>query len=297
MVDKPLTLKWKVDHWQGVFPAMASLCEILIEPCEKRLAQQLLNRAADTTQDIESKFSRYRRDNLCSQINRSNGEPVAIDDETFRLFQFADTCFQISDGMFDITSGVLRKVWTFDGGDQVPSKEQIEQLLPFIGWNKVEFDENQVCIPIGMEVDFGGIGKEYAVDKVANQMREMAKNTSVLVNFGGDLAISQPKSSSKPWLIGFERPISNESQKSINLVQGGLATSGDANRYLLKNGVRYSHIISPKTGWPIEQAPSQVTVAGSNCIQAGLISTIAMLHGKEAKSFLQAQQVPFWIIE
>ncbi len=297
MVDKQLTLNWKVDHWHGVFPAMASLCEILIEPCEKKLAQQLLSCAAGTTHDIESKFSRYKRDNLCSQINCSNGEPVAIDDETFRLLQFADTCFQISDGMFDITSGVLRKVWTFDGGDQIPSKEQIDQLLPFIGWDKVKFDENQVCIPIGMEVDFGGIGKEYAVDKVANQMREMATNTSVLVNFGGDLAISQPKSSSKPWLIGFERPIGDDSQKSINLVQGGLATSGDTNRYLLKNGVRYSHIVSPKTGWPIEQAPAQVTVAGSNCIQAGLISTIAMLHGKEARSFLQAQQVPFWIIE
>lgn len=297
MVDKPLTLNWKVDHWQGVFPAMASLCEILIEPCEKKFAQQLLNSAVDITHDIESKFSRYKRDNLCSQINRSNGKPVAIDDETFRLLQFADTCFQISDGMFDITSGVLRKVWMFDGGDQIPSKEQIEQLLPFIGWDKVKFDENQVCIPIGMEVDFGGIGKEYAVDKVANQMRNMATNTSVLVNFGGDLAISRPKSSSEPWLIGFERPIGDDNQKSINLVQGGLATSGDANRYLLKNGVRYSHIVSPKTGWPIEQAPAQVTVAGSNCIQAGLISTIAMLHGKEAKSFLQAQQVPFWIIE
>lgn len=297
MVTDGVVLDWKGDHWRGSFPAMASTCEILLEPCEKDIAAQLLKSAATITRGIETKFSRYRDGNLCAQLNRSNGKAVAIDEETFRLFQFADTCYQVSEGMFDITSGVLRKAWQFDGSDKIPTKNQVTQLLPFIGWDKIRFDEKQAFIPKGMEVDFGGIGKEYAVDKVAAEMKLLAAEISVLINFGGDLAISRPKLSSKPWLVGFERPLNNDDHKAINLVKGGLATSGDANRYLLKNGVRYSHILNPKTGYPVEHAPKQVTVGGSNCIQAGLISTIAMLQGGEARAFLEAQGIPFWLIE
>ncbi|MGF1757074.1 FAD:protein FMN transferase [Photobacterium sagamiensis] len=288
-------LERKNGHWHGTFTAMASLCEVLIEPCEYSFAKELLDCAQQITADIETKFSRYRSDNLCYQINHSNGKPVSIDPETFSLLSFADTCFEISGGLFDLTSGVLRNAWKFDGSDNVPSQQQIDRLLPNIGWEKISFDANTIIVPGGMEIDFGGIGKEYAVDRVATELARLAPALSVLVNFGGDLAVSKPKVSGESWSVGFESTKGSAKRGFLILRQGGLATSGDAHRYLLKDNIRYSHILNPRTGWPVSGGPAQVTVAGSNCVQAGILSTIAMLHGNNAKAFLDMQEVRYWI--
>ncbi len=81
----------------------------------------------------------------------------------------------------------------------------------------------------------------------------------------------------------------------IQLERGALTTSGDARRYLLKGGMRYGHVLNPKTGWPVEGAPASVTVAGNNCTEAGILSTLAILHGRDAESFLDEQDVKYWI--
>ena len=287
----------QANHWQGSFSAMASPCELLLESCSQQQAEALFAQAVATTKRIEQKFSRYRDASVCQQINTSQGESVDIDDETFQLLSFADTCYQLSDGLFDITSGVLRKIWRFDGSDRLPTQQQIDQLLPFIGWHKVAFDNSSITLPAGMEIDLGGIGKEYAVDKVAAEMAAMAPNLSVLVNFGGDLAVSVPKSAGESWKVGFELPAGDSNSNMIEIKAGGLATSGDTHRFLVKNGVRYAHILNPKTGWPARNAPAQITVAGTSCVQAGIISTIAMLQGANAKAFLKQQDVPFWLVD
>ena len=83
--------------------------------------------------------------------------------------------------------------------------------------------------------------------------------------------------------------------RRINLTSGGLATSGDSRRFLIKDGVRYSHILDPTTGWPIPGAPGSLTVAAGSCVEAGMMATLAMLQGPEARPFLEAQGVQFWI--
>lgn len=291
----PFTVFQKDDHVCGRFTAMASPCEILFDCCKKTNVLALMSMAYAETKRIEQKFSRYIQGNCLSNINNSNARPVAIDDETFQLLNFANTCFQISDGMFDITSGVLRKAWRFDGSSNIPSKEQVEYLMPFIGWQKVVFNEQAVSLPKGLEIDLGGIGKEYAVNKVTQLLANQLPDTSILVNFGGDIQVSQARKDKPYWQIGIESPQALQTQSAIvNIAQGGLATSGDANRFLLKNGVRYSHILNPKTGFPIESAPRSVTVASEQCVQAGLLATLALLQGNNAESFLQEQKVLHW---
>lgn len=299
MDQLPLSLTWAGDHWLGAFPAMASPCQLLIEPCSQQQAQGLLHAAYQIATELENKYSRYKQGNLCYQINHSRGRPVAIDDETYRLFTFAEICYQLSDGMFDITSGVLRKAWHFDTSDNLPEAEKIKKLLPHIGWKKITVTQGSVTVPDGMEVDFGGIVKEYAADKVAARLAVVAPALSVLVNFGGDLALSRERQNGAGWQVGLElkQNVDQARPQVIELTQGGLATSGDANRYLLKDGIRYSHILNPKTGWPVAQAPAQVTVAGVNCVQAGMLSTMALLHGAGAKAFLDQQGVSYWIID
>lgn len=259
------------------------------------MAEDLTSLAQAEARRIEHKFSRYRSDNLMHKINNAQGQPITIDQETYRLLTFADTCYQLSDGMFDLTSGVLRKAWQFDGSDRIPSTKTISQLLPLIGWPKIKFDVNTLVLPQGMELDFGGIGKEYAVDCVAKRCLSIAANTSVVVNFGGDIQVTQARKNQQHWHIGIESLADEKAAiKILKIKSGGLATSGDARRFLLKNGKRYSHILNPVTGYPIEAAPRSITVAATHCVQAGLLATLALLQGPAAEQFLQSQNVQFW---
>jgi thiamine biosynthesis lipoprotein len=287
----------KGDHICGRFSAMASPCELLIDTQDQTVAKQLMNLAHRETRRIEQKFSRYLPDNLMSRINQSNGRSVAIDDETYRLLEFANTCFQLSDGMFDITSGVLRRAWKFDGSDKLPDDEKVTELLSLIGWKSVTYKQDSITLPAGFELDFGGIGKEYAVDAVAKICAQVQPNVSVLVNFGGDIQVTQARKNNSSWQIGIEDPNSdNNALKVLKIKVGGLATSGDARRFLLKDGIRYSHILNPKTGYPITNAARSITTASSHCIQAGLMATLALLQGPDAEAFLDAQNVKYWCV-
>lgn len=279
---------------------MASPCDLLIEAAPEvsdLQLQALADIAFGEARRIEQKFSRYREDNLCFAINHSNGKPVAIDEECYRLLEFANECYTASEGLFDLTSGVLRKVWRFDGGNQIPRQKQIDELLSKIGWQKVDYTNEYLCMPEGMEIDFGGIGKEYAVSRVAQLCSENQGDLSIVVNFGGDIQITRPRHNNQLWTIGIENPdIENRAQGILKIVSGALATSGDARRFLLHNGRRYGHILNPRTGWPVINGPRSVTVAAQHCVQAGCLATMALLQGKYAEDFLKAQNVKYWCV-
>ena len=121
----------------GRFTAMACPCEILIETQDKKHASQITNIAYKEAKRIEKKFSRYRNDNIIFAINHSNGKDISVDEETALMLHFAEQCYELSEGKFDITSGILRQAWSFNGSDNIPSKENIESILPNIGWNKI----------------------------------------------------------------------------------------------------------------------------------------------------------------
>jgi len=274
--------------------AMASPCDVLMEVEDELLAQEILNAVADEAWRIEDKFSRYKKDNIIFKINRSHGETVTVDDETSRLLDFANELFEISEGLFDVTSGVLRQVWTFDGSDNLPTKKQVKKIVKNIGWQKVFREKTTVALPSDMEIDLGGIGKEYAVDRCVQIARQKTEQ-SVLINFGGDLAMTTARKDKAYWSVGRLVTGSDEARGIFQLYSGAIATSGDANRYLLKNGVRYSHILNPLTGWPVINAPHTVSVAAPTCVEAGMMSTLAMLQGSEAEAFLKLQEVDYWV--
>jgi thiamine biosynthesis lipoprotein len=278
------------------FDAMASPCEVIIETSDPALAKQLGEQVSTEVWRIEDKYSRYNSDSLCSQINQSQGKPIAIDDETFALLNFADTCYQLSDGIFDITSGVLRKVWCFDCSDNIPTSLAVKKAMENVGWHKIKYDNRQVTLPINMEIDFGGIGKEYAVDR-AIVLINLLTQQPVLVNLGGDLATNSSRKNGQPWQVGVEHPgFVDKKTIVVSLFKGALATSGDAKRFLEKNGQRYSHILNAKTGWPIEHAPRSMTVSAPQCIQAGILATLAQMQGKNAEQFLTEQDIKHWAI-
>jgi thiamine biosynthesis lipoprotein len=245
---------------------------------------------------VEKKFSRYRHDSVTAWIHDHRGTEITLDEETAALIDFARQCHELSDGLFDITSGVLRGAWKFDGSDRVPDASRIEALLPLVGFDKLEWQSPRLRLPAGMELDFGGIGKEYAVDR-AYEILAAELAAPFLINFGGDLRANRPPPNG-PWQVGIERPDTDrQAGMLLDLAHGALATSGDSRRYLSKDGKRYGHILDPRTGWPVQDAPRSVTVAASSCTEAGLLSTLALLHGADARAFLEAEGAKYWLVD
>lgn len=202
----------------------------------------------------------------------------------------------MSDGAFDITSGVLRKAWRFDGSANIPVKADVDKLLKFVGWKKVSYNSNSLLMKKGMEIDFGGIGKEYAVDRTVLLLSQKTK-APFLVNYGGDLAVHGIRENNEAWQVGIEHPSFQASKPPmVTLKSGAIATSGDANRFLLKDNHRYSHILNVKTGWPVEQPPHSMTVAAPQCIQAGFLATLSLLQGANAEKFLKDQDILYWSV-
>lgn len=279
----------------GRFDAMASPCEILIESDDRDEAARLTRIAADEAWRIEDKFSRYRPGNIVARINASRAEAVEVDEETAALLDFAATLHALSNGRFDITSGALREVWTFDGGDGLPDPQAVRNVLLRVGWEKATWRRPFFTVQAGMQIDLGGIGKEYAVDRVAGMLRDAAI-CSAVVNFGGDLAVTRAPRERRAWRVGIEPVYAHEGRGDtvLEIQTGALATSGDARRYLVKDGIRYSHILDPRNGWPVEGAPRSVTVAADTCTQAGMLSTLAMLEGYNAEAFLDGEGVKYW---
>lgn len=294
-MDFQLQLTQLDSYSRVLFPAMASPCELLLDTTDLEVVLYLGRVAQAETKRIEQKFSRYRDDNPMHRINSSNGEAVEVDAETADLLDFADELYRLSEGRFDITSGLLRKVWTFNGSANLPEKSTVAKLLPNIGWDKVSWQRPLLELPAGMEIDLGGIGKEYAVDKVFGMLREQFGG-ALLVNFGGDLRAHGPRADGSPWQVGIEEIQGDGGPSCIELSEGALATSGDSKRFLLKDGVRYSHILDPRSGWPVENAPHAVTVYAPTCVQAGVFSSLAQMMGRGAEEFLEAQGVRFWCV-
>jgi len=292
-----LSLKRVEDYFIGRFTAMAGPCEILVDTDSPPRGERALELARREARRIERKFSRYLPDSEVGRINGSQGQPVRVDEETAHLLDYAATCYEVSEGLFDITSGVLRRAWRFDGSDRVPAEAIVADLLQYVGWGRVAWGDRTLTMPAGMEIDLGGIGKEYAVDRAASLIAAEIPDAFV-VNFGGDLYASRARRGNRPWNIGVDDPerTGDATIARIPLSQGGLATSGDARRYILYRGKRLGHILNPKTGWPIDGAPRSVTVIAPTCVEAGTLSTLAYLQGPGARQFLEAEGAQFRLV-
>ena len=285
----PLTLQ------RFTFRAMAAENEIQIH-AEARSADAAARAAVEEVKRIEAKYSRYRHDSLLSRINaRAGAGPTDIDEETQQLLAFADACYRQSGGCFDATSGVLRRVWRFNEGPAgIPTDEALAAVLPLIGWERVVLGDGTVRLPLrGMELDFGGFGKEYAVDRAALRLRDCGVESG-MVNLAGDLAILAPQPGGVPWRVGIRHPRNPDAIiASLPIYSGAIATSGDYERFIEADGVRHCHVLDPRTGRSARGFQS-VTVHASSCVLAGSASTIAMLKGAtEGRAWLESLGLPY----
>ena len=282
---------------QARFQALGGPNEILIYHHDDNLARQALSSSIAEVRRIEMKYSRYRSNSVLSQINADAGiQPTPIDTETAKLLAFADEAYRESDRLFDITSGILRQAWNFKER-RVPEQSELDPLLELISWEQVRFNESKVFLPREkMELDFGGFGKEYAVDRVAGLLKSQGIE-SALINFAGDVATIGKHPEGRPWTTGVVHPRDpGRCLKQIPLVDKSIATSGDYERFFEVDGKRYGHLLNPKTGWPVQELQS-VTVLHESCLLAGVSATIAMLKGEtEGTSYLKEFGADFLMV-
>jgi thiamine biosynthesis lipoprotein len=281
------------------FRGMGSPCEVRLHGEDEAQTRAILEAAQAEVLRLEAKYSRYRDDSLATRINRSAGDAagVEVDAETARLLDYAESCWRQSEGGFDATSGILRRAWSFKAG-RVPAQAEIDALLPLIGWDKLRWRAPRLVIPEpGMELDFGGFVKEYAADRVAELCRRRGARHG-LVDLGGDLAIVGPHPDGTPWRVGIRDPrAARRALGTLPVGWGGIATSGDYERGMTVAGVRYGHILDPRTGWPV-RGLAAVTVVAPHCLVAGTLTTMAMLRGEAGGAWLDASGAHcLWVTE
>jgi len=274
---------------------MGTRCEICFFGGE---ADAAIEAAVAEVYRIERKYSRYLPASDLSHLNRIGavGGSIEVDQETAVLLDYAGRCNALSDGLFDVTAGVLRRVWNFRS-QEPPDLQLLAETLPLIGWRKLVWSNPVLSFPRpGMELDFGGLAKEYAVDRAVAVCRDHGV-AAALVDLGGDIGIVGPQPDGTPWQIGIRDP--SAPQRSFAIValsQGAVASSGDYERYIVLDGRRYSHILDPRTGWPLAET-SAVSVASERCLAAGSFSTIAMLKGANGSAWLERLGVAYAVVE
>jgi len=267
------------------FNALGGLNELQLWSGSEEQAEQHFSALVAEVRRIERLWSRYLGDSILSKINSSAGSDrrIEVDSETAEIIDYGALLFRESAKRFDLTSGVLRRIWNFRTEQlptQVPTSAQISETLSMIGWHRVEWQRPWIRLPIsGMELDLGGIGKEYAVDRCAGLALERGIIAG-LINLGGDVRVFGQQPNGLPWQVGIVDPRDQSKVlATVLLKSGSLATSGDYQRFFIRDGVRYCHIMNAQTGRPVTGFQS-VSVLSQSCLIAGSATSLAMLFGE-----------------
>jgi thiamine biosynthesis lipoprotein len=237
---------------------------------------------------LNALMSTWIDDSPLSQLNREAGEGwVETDAEIYRLLELSGQYSERTGGAFDVTAGPLGRLWGFFGkqGESPPSQEEIDDTLRIVGYRRLRLDPERKAVRFrrtGMEIDFGGIAKGYAVDRAVFELKKLGVG-SALVNLGGNIsAIGLPEGRSS-WSIAVRDPRSKIALIGTLQIDGreeswGIASSGQYERYYEFEGVRYGHIMDPRTGWPV-QGMLGVTIFANRAMRADILSTCVYVLG------------------
>lgn len=265
---------------------MGTLCEIRVYDRDKTKAELAINHAFEEMQRVDRLLSNYDASTELSQMNAQAARtPFVVSTELYNFLQECARFHHVTEGAFDPTVGPLVRAWGyFSGRPHVPSQNEIKSTLSRIGFDKVRFDfkEHSVYFPVtGMEIDPGGIGKGYAVDRAAGILREHGV-TSALINSGSStfLALGYPPGQ-ESWWVGIKDNSNFDSAVAfVPLKDNSLSTSGNSERFTQSGRRRFGHIFDPRTGKPVEGV-SQVSVIAPTAIESDALTKAAFILPRE----------------
>jgi thiamine biosynthesis lipoprotein len=268
--------------YQLAFQAMNTHCRVNFATADAALAQAFQQEVLAWVAGFEARYSRFLPDSLISRINAAAGKHwVEIDPETEALFQLCQEMIFLTRGTFDPTALPLLKLWNWKSRpSEVPDAAAVRRVMELVGWRKVARRPGGIFLPVAeMGLDLGGIGKEYAVDRVLTLALSRGI-TNVLVDFGQDVRVHGEPPERGAWHIGLEDPSSpGKCWTGVAVNNHAVATSGDYVRHFQHGGRRYGHILDPRDGYPVNNGCLAVSVIAPYCTLAGILSTSLFILG------------------
>lgn len=266
------------------FQALGTSNEILFAAPSRARAAAFREEALRWLCGFEARFSFFLEGSFVSRINAvAGGDWTATDADADELLALCDWYHWKTEGVFDPTAGPLLDLWRRAGAaGRMPAPGDVQAALALTGWRRVERERGRARLPVrGMRIDLGGIGKEYAADRLCAEARERGI-ADVLVNLGNDLRVSGSPPEGGAWRIGLEHPERpGATWSSVAVDEGGFCCSGDYLRFVMIGGVRCGHIVDPRTGYPARAGCRAAWVAAPSCTEAGVLSTAAVVVGAE----------------
>lgn len=249
--------------------------------------EEILNKVFNKVKELESTLSINENGTLVDKINEEAGiNPVKVDEDTYTVVKKGIEYSKLSNGLFDISVGPIVKLWSIGLPEaKVPTQEEIHERLPLIGYNDIELNDTDKTIYLkrkGMIIDLGGIAKGYTADVISDILTEEGVN-SAIINLGGNIFAHGKKPNGDEWKIGIQDPFSERGGIIGTLVTSNksIVTSGIYERYIEKDGVKYHHILSPKTGYPYDNEVAGITIASDKSTDGDALSTSVFAMGVE----------------
>ena len=272
------------DYRRWTFHAMGTTNEVVYAAVSGERARAFEAAASRWITEFEATFSKFRGDSLISRINQEAGRSeVETTPDADELFALYDWFHWQTGGLLDPTTGPLMDLWDYHREHPTPpSEDAIHAALPLVGWRKIQRQPGRIFLPEkGMRLDLGGLGKEYAVDRVHKIARD-AGLEHVAVSLGRDIRVSGAPPEGGRWKIGLENPFSQDGcWGGVALSSGALCCSGDYRRYFEFEGRRYGHLLDPTTGLPAQSGCRALWVVAPSCVEAGALATAAFVAGAE----------------
>jgi thiamine biosynthesis lipoprotein len=264
------------------FHAMSTICRVQFECPSPARARELQELVLAWVGEFEAGYSRFLPDSKISRINAAAGRHwVEVDPETDALFNLCRDMIFFTRGVFDPTALPLIRLWNWKAkAPVVPTPEAIRKALELVGWSHIQRRPGAIFLPRpGMCLDLGGIGKEYAVDRVLTLLMEQGI-ANALVDFGQDVRVAGRPPGREAWHVGLQDPRNlSRCWTGVAVTRHAVATSGDGVRHFVHQGRRYGHILDPRTGYPVNNGTLSVSVIAPHCTFAGILSTAAVVLG------------------
>jgi len=272
------------DFHKLAFNAMNTICRVHFRTTNAKLARDVQAEVLNWVAWFEARYSRFIPDSLIGRINAAAGEHwVDVDPETDALLNLCQEMIFFTRGVFDPTALPLIRLWDWKASPVViPDAAAVQAAQELVGWRKIQRRPRAIFLPKkGMCLDLGGIGKEYAVDRVLTLVMQRGIE-NVLVDFGADVRVHGEPPEKGAWHIGLEDPKNpGRVWSGVAVTNHAVATSGDYLRHFVHDGRRYGHIVDPRSGYPVNNGILAVSVIAPHCTVAGILSTSVFLLGPQ----------------
>ncbi|MCR1951716.1 FAD:protein FMN transferase [Clostridium sp. DSM 100503] len=259
--------------------------------------ESILDNVFKKVKELESTLSINENGTLVDKINESAGiEPVKVDYDTYTVIKKGLEYAKLSNGLFDISVGPIVKLWNIGLPEaKVPTQEEIDSKIPLVGYSDVELNEEESTVFLkkhGMMIDLGGVAKGYTADVISDMLTEEGVK-SAIIDLGGNIFAHGTKVDGSTWRIGIQNPFSDRGDiiGTITVKNKSIVTSGIYERYIEKDGIKYHHILSPKTGYPYENEIVGITIISDKSSDGDALSTSVFAMGvEEGMKFVNTQE-------